>query len=368
MIKTAFSFKESATTVTPQLVINRTLLLNNIKHLVNVAGLPSRLWPHVKTHKTAAIVSILQENGINNFKTATIAEAEMCASCRAENVLLSYPLVGYNQDRFLKLQKAFPSTIFHTLFDDLEQLRLFDKKCESEGTKAKVMIDVNSGMNRTGRAFCELSSFASEVNNLKNVTLSGFHCYDGQRHEKDAEVRKVLTEETYLAFKEAVASLIKQDTFLIMGGTPSFPFYAKHEDVSLSPGTLVLNDAGYSENYKDLNFAAAAAVLTRVVSAPCKGQFTLDLGCKGLASDPRGDRGRIIGLDNCEELFQSEEHWVFRMKEGHEAEAPKVGDELFVIPMHICPTSALYPFSLVVENNELVAKWEITSRNRRIAY
>lgn len=56
------------------------------------------------------------------------------------------------------------------------------------------------------------------------------------------------------------------------------------------------------------------------------------------------------------------------MKEGHEAEAPKVGDELFVIPMHICPTSALYPFSLVVENNELVAKWEITSRNRRIAY
>lgn len=54
----------------------------------------------------------------------------------------------------------------------------------------------------------------------------------------------------------------------------------------LSPGTCVIQDAGYRKAYPDLQFTPAAALLTRVVSRPSRDTFTLDLGCKAVATDP----------------------------------------------------------------------------------
>ncbi|HEY2147523.1 MAG TPA: D-TA family PLP-dependent enzyme, partial [Pirellulales bacterium] len=51
----------------------------------------------------------------------------------------------------------------------------------------------------------------------------------------------------------------------IAGGTPTFPFHARHLDRECSPGTCVLSDAGCSTSYRDLEFLTAAAVLSRVI-------------------------------------------------------------------------------------------------------
>jgi hypothetical protein len=37
-----------------------------------------------------------------------------------------------------------------------------------------------------------------------------------------------------------------------------------------------------------------------------------------------------------------------------------------VIPYHICPTVALYPFAMVVRRGAAPCRWEITARDRRI--
>ena len=49
-----------------------------------------------------------------------------------------------------------------------------------------------------------------------------------------------------------------------------------------SPGTCFVMDYGYARDFPDLPFVSGAAVLTRVVSRPAPGLFTLDLGCKGI--------------------------------------------------------------------------------------
>lgn len=366
-----FKFKEQSQTITPQLIINRKQLEQNIDHAIDIAGSADRLWPHVKTHKTGAIIAMMVEKGINKFKCATIAEAEMSATFGARKILLAYPAVGPNIKRFLDLCTAFPHAVFFCLFDDFDQLASMDEECRQRGTKAKIMVDVNVGMNRTGVAIENIPNFFERCSSLENVILEGLHCYDGHRHESNVKERKIETEKTYKQVMETVEKLKKSGYLvkdIIMGGTPSFPCYAAHDNVFLSPGTVFLNDAGYTKNYQDLVFQPAAAILTRVISNPCPGHFTLDLGYKGIASDPEKERGVILDLDNTEELFQSEEHWAWKMKDGHESECPKVGDELFVIPTHICPTSALYPFSVVVENGCKVAEYEITARNRKITY
>ena len=117
-----------------------------------------------------------------------------------------------------------------------------------------------------------------------------------------------------------------------------------------------------------MKYQPAACVLTRVISHPNNGIFTVDCGYKAIASDPKVLRGEIVGLsDKVEELFQSEEHWVFKMKPGYEQDIPQIGSVLYIIPTHICPTTALYPFVLVAEKGKIVNKWDVVARNRKIS-
>lgn len=370
-----YRFTESGQLITPALIYYRDRIQENIRHAVSLAGGPEHLWPHVKTHKMAEMVRLQMEAGITRFKCATVAEAEMAAQCGASNVLLAYPLVGPNIRRFLALTKAFPSVSFWAIGDDREQLRLLGKTFSQAGMCARLLADVNLGMNRTGVGFSELVSFYLDCSRMEGIRMEGLHCYDGHRTEHDFESRITETQKSETQIR-TVCDRLKEAgcdcPILVMGGSSSAPCYRQlTEEFSqayCSPGTFFVNDYGYTEKFPDLVFPPAAAILTRVVSCPLPGHFTLDLGYKGIASDPDGPRGVLAGMDHVRELFQSEEHWAFSMEPGYEQDCPKVGDELFVVPTHICPTSALYPAVSVVDHGSLCATWHVTARNRQITY
>jgi len=112
-----------------------------------------------------------------------------------------------------------------------------------------------------------------------------------------------------------------------------------------------------------LDFTPGAAILSRVVSHPKDGFFTLDTGSKAIATDP-ADRGIIADLPDAKLVSQSEEHWVWTL-EGKEP--PPIGKVLYILPTHICPTSALYPGVVVVKNGKRIDYWEVAARNRKIS-
>lgn len=370
-----YEFEESRDVITPALVYYPDIIKENIRKAIHLAGGPEHLWPHVKTHKMAEMVRLQIEAGISRFKCATIAEAEMAAGCGAGDVLVAYPMVGPNIRRFLALNQAFPQVRFWTIGDDAGQIRLLGQAFHEAGTTARVLVDVNLGMDRTGVLLENTEAFFTECSSMDGISMMGLHCYDGHRTEHDFTDRKKETDKSAARIRDISSHLCQKGLsckVLILGGSPSMPCYVDfHQDgsqVYFSPGTYFVNDYGYSNKYPDLVFTPGAAVLTRVISCPLKGHFTLDLGYKGIASDPEGTRGVIVGMDHVVELFQSEEHWAFRMEDGYEDLCPKVGDELFVVPTHICPTSALYPSVPVVENGHMTGTWEVTARNRKINY
>jgi D-serine deaminase-like pyridoxal phosphate-dependent protein len=41
-----------------------------------------------------------------------------------------------------------------------------------------------------------------------------------------------------------------------------------------------------------------------------------------------------------------------------------VGDALYAIPYHVCPTVALYDEALVVESGHITGRWQIEGRRR----
>ncbi len=419
-IMDTWHFQEENELVSPQLVVNRTLLIQNIEHAVRMAGDANHLWPHVKTHKTGHIVRLMAKQGIVRFKCATISEAEMAASFGGKHIILAYPLVGPNIPRFLQLIQAFPDVVFYAVGDTLNCLESLNQAAEHAGIQAyplvgpniprflqliqafpdvvfyavgdtlncleslnqaaehagiqiPVLIDVNMGMDRTGVPVSQLEIFYKKASAFPFLRLCGLHCYDGHHTETDFCKRKEAAKPLFQEITR-IRSQLNQDHFscsiLVMGGTPSFPCYTSSDlpDLYFSPGTLFLNDYGYASKYPDLKFDIAAAVLTRVVSRPAPGHFTLDLGYKGIASDPDGVRGVLADFPHAHPLFQSEEHWAFAMDEGFEEHCPDIGDVLYIIPTHICPTSALYSHMAVIEEHKLAAWWEVHARNRKITY
>lgn len=364
-----YRLHNEADILSPALIFYQDIIKRNIRSMITIAGDAQRLWPHVKTHKSADMVRLQMQYGIDRFKCATIAEAEMAASCGAHGVIVAYPLTGPNIQRFIRLVNAYPNTAFFAIGDDEGQLRLLSEAALHGGVRVNVLIDINDGMNRTGVTAAQAGMLFHKLKDLPGLKMRGLHIYDGHRHETSLAERQASVDRDMPAInalrKEMEAANCLCDT-VVMGGTPSFPCHAKYRDVSLSPGTCVVHDYGYAAAYPDLPFTIGAMLLTRVVSHPTPDTFTVDLGSKGVAADPAPVRAVIAGYEDAQTVLQSEEHWVLRMPKGRAGSRPAIGQALYAAPVHICPTTMLYPSVLVAQGGDILCEWPVSARNRRL--
>lgn len=345
---------------TPGIVFYQDRIRRNIAIMVAIAGSPERLIPHTKTHKTIEILKLQLEVGITKFKVSTIAEAEMAAMAGAPWVLLAYPVVGPNVARWHQLMQQYPETSFQALVDNPITAHAIHTYFEEE--KAPVFIDVNNGMDRTGVEVENLQSLINYVHTLPNLELKGLHIYDGHIRNTDFEERKEVVDAAYQRVIDAIQ--VDENWMIIAGGTPSFTVHALRTGTYLSPGTCLLWDWGYDDLLEEQPFEWAALLVTRVVSKPAEGLITIDLGHKSVAAEnPVNRRVKFLNLAEYELLSQSEEHGVVRVSSW---ESIEVGDLLYGVPYHICPTVALHETATVVENGEVVDEWAIVSRKRKI--
>ena len=359
--------------VTPALVYYKNGLEANVKKVIDMAGGADRLWPHVKTHKSIDMVRMLMSFGIRRFKCAQIAEMEMVCRAGADAAILAVPPAGPAPKRAAALSKAFSGTELFFIVDCKEHIEAYARAAEETGCAFRLLMDVNFDMNRTGAPLsraAELYEFAAAQ---KGVHLEGFHCYDGNRHEEISKRQEIVdrADEEVLALRESLEAAGYCADIIVFGGSPSFPCHVKHQGRGIwySPGTILINDMNYSTEFPDLVFPPAAAVISRVISRPAEGMFTLDCGYKGIPGDPPLEkRAHIVEFKHCRPVLQNEEHLVYQMDPGYETETPSIGEVFYLIPGHICPCALLYPEILIAENGVIVDKWKTTARDRAITW
>lgn len=353
----------------PGLLFYPHIIQRNIERLNQIAGDVTHLRPHIKTHKTREIARMQMRSGVRKFKCATIAEAEMLGEVGAPDALIAYQLVGPNRQRLVKLIRRFPDTRFSSLLDNEESARQLSEVAQASGLTAEVFIDLDVGMHRTGIAPGEGAVRLYELMaQLPGLRPAGIHAYDGHNHQTDLKERKAATDDVLEQVHELKDTVEKKGlpvSTLVMGGTPPLALYLQAAGVEASPGTYILHDAQYREILPDLDFEPAALLLGRVISKPLPAHATVDIGYKAISSDMSGDRGLVLDVETPNLEQQNEEHWVIK---SETVKKWNVGQEVYVIPRHVCPTVALHQFANVIdEQGRCVDRWEIRSRPRVIS-
>jgi D-serine deaminase-like pyridoxal phosphate-dependent protein len=351
----------------PVLVVYPERVKYNIDLAIKMIGDVSRLRPHVKTHKSKDVSLLMLAAGITKFKCATIAEAEMLGICEAPDVLLAYQPIGPKLERFINLIKAYPDTKYSCLTDNITAAGDISETASKNNIKIPVYIDLNIGQNRTGITPAKALRLYLRCQTLTGIKIVGLHAYDGHLHDEDLELRAQQCDEGFepvLKLQQDIVGQGFEKPVIIAGGSPTYPIHSKRDEVECSPGTFVYWDRGYSLICPEQPFLTAAIVVSRVISLPDETKLCLDVGHKSVSAE--NELNKRIDFLNAPELKMighSEEHLVVDAGKGH---GYKVGDVLYGLPYHVCPTIALYERGITVEDHQISGEWMNMARDRKI--
>ena len=356
----------------PALLVYKDRVAANIQKMIDLAGGSDWLFVHVKTNKTPQIVAMMLGAGISKFKCATIAEAEMVCMAGGKFLIIAHQLVGPKIERLVQLRQKYPHVLMASLLDNAQTAQEINAVFAAHKLVANVFLDVNNGMNRSGHPLNgHIFPFYQSLHTFSNLRCFGLHVYDGHVRDTEFDKRKTKLDTDF----EDVTQLLTHiksaglpNPIVVAGGTPAFTAHLARvgavNNLCFSPGTCVLWDWGYGDALVEQPFEYAALVLTRVISKPADGIVSIDMGHKAIAAEnPLDKRIRFLNLTNYELIGQSEEHGVLRVENW---DSIQVGDVLYGVPYHVCPTVNLYEEMQVVEHNKVAQTWQVLARRRRI--
>jgi D-serine deaminase-like pyridoxal phosphate-dependent protein len=359
-----------AEVMTPALVIYPEIVRTNIENTLRVLGGNPNFWrPHVKTAKLTAVMRMLIEYGVTQLKCATTLELTSACRSGATDVLVAYGMAGANAARVREIAREFPRARISTLVEAPEQIGNW------KGTRVGLFVDINPGMDRTGIEQSQVEQIFALVTAIRQSDLEfrGLHYYDG--HLRTAELQQRIIE-AHLGYDQLLKIVKRLESEgiavseVITSGTPTFPaalVYAGFRNSSFlhraSPGTVVYGDTTSADLLpKDYHYCPAALVLSRVVSHPRPGIITCDAGLKTLSVDAGVPNCTVVGAPEFRPLRPSEEHLPIQVPLG--GTIPMVGEILYLVPRHVCPTVNNFDYGLFARNGRVESIEPVSARGR----
>ncbi len=354
---------------TPALVVYLDRVRENVARMIDYVGGADRWRPHLKTTKLPEVWAELLAAGVRQFKCATTREAAVMldlASARGEHIdlLVAYPHRGPSLRRLGELAGAAKDADVSVLVEDPLML-------QAVPSTLGVFVDLNPGMNRTGVPL-DRADVIEAIARGAAARFRGLHYYDGHLYGQDLEARRSQIHAGYEALLEAVARLDicgLRVGEVVTAGTPAFHHALQFERFvhvpfahRVSPGTVVFHDARSELQNPDVSLEPAALVLARVVSHPADGLLTCDAGSKSVAAEAGDPCAFPLGARGLEALTPSEEHLPLRCT----GERPARGQELLLVPRHVCPTVNLAEHALLVERGRAPRLVPVAARGHEV--
>jgi D-serine deaminase-like pyridoxal phosphate-dependent protein len=354
--------------LTPALVVYPEFVASNIAQTLRLLGGDADRWRvHIKTAKLSYTLQMLVDRGIRNFKCATTLELKMACQSGAADVLVAYPVMGANARRVREIADQFRNIRVSVLVENEDQVRQW------QGARVGVFLDINPGMNRTGVEQDDAKKVVRLARTIAEHRLEfcGLHYYDGQYGGMKEEERTAAAHAGYDRLLQLVDELQRAGMRVpevVTAGTPTFPCSLAYKGFRragfvhrCSPGTVVYHDAtSLGELPREYGYMPAVLVVTRVVSRPHEGIITCDAGHKSVSADAGVPTCLVVGHPELTPLGPSEEH--LPMKKA--SDGPEAGEELYLLPRHVCPTVNNFDCALLVRDGHIEAMEKVSARGR----
>lgn len=366
-----YEIAELAQVMTPALAIYADKVAANIATTIRVLGGDANRWrPHVKTSKLGFVMRQLAEQGVVNVKCATTLELQTAAEAGATDILVAYPMMGANAQRVRELAEQLSDRRISALVENAAQIQAW------AGSRVGLFIDVNSGLDRTGLEqahVAELIQLAQAIE-AAGLVFRGLHVYDGHMSKyADLATREVMAHQNYDRLMEVIAALRNAGLRVeevITAGTPAFPCAITYQPFNeaafvqrVSPGTVVYGDCTSTGQLPaEWGYEPAAVVIATVVSQPTAGRITCDAGHKAVSADAGVPTCSVLGQPELQPDKPSEEHLPINVPS--DVTAPALGEYLYLIPRHVCPTVNNFDHALIIEAGRIVRLERVTARGR----
>jgi D-serine deaminase-like pyridoxal phosphate-dependent protein len=307
------------------------------------------------------MVQRLIHHGIRNFKCATTLELLTACRAGASDVLVAFAMTGANARRVQELAREFLSTRISVLVESAAQIAAW------KDGNVGVFIDVNPGMDRTGVPNDRVDEVVALASGI-GADFRGLHWYDGHISSGEPVERTERAHAGYDKLMQIVQAVQKAGIHIeevITSGTPVAPYSYSYKGFArasfihrISPGTVIYNDTTSLQQLAGLGYQPAALILTTVISHPLAQKITCDAGHKSVSADAGVPTCAVIGRPDLAPQKPSEEHLPI---EGS-GTMPRIGDQLYLLPKHICPSVNNFDEALMVVNGRVAGVERVTAR------
>jgi D-serine deaminase-like pyridoxal phosphate-dependent protein len=363
---------DPATISTPSLLLDVARVRRNARHMSEVANTNNvRLRPHIKTHKCIEIARIQTEEGLDGAITvSTLAEARAFAKHGFNDITYAVPIERGKFDDAIEILRS--GVKLNLLTDDIGTVGALD----AAGAKFDVFVKIDCGTHRVGVEPDQPEAVAIPrmISDSKNLNFAGIlthagHSYNAKskdgilevaRHERDVMVE--------------LAEKLRDDGIEVptvsIGSTPTMTTIDHLKGVDeIRPGNYIFFD-NYQATLGSCSFEDTALTVLAAVIHKGKDRLVIDAGAIALSKDrgpvhidPGCGYGQVLDLEGNDTGMRvtgmSQEHGEIAAGGSEVLDRLKVGDRVRVLANHSCLTAAQHSHYNIVENGEVVDRWEI---------
>jgi D-serine deaminase-like pyridoxal phosphate-dependent protein len=362
-----FAARVSLPLQTPAALVDLDRVSKNLERIAAYLGQHRLGWrPHAKTHKSSKLAALQLAAGARGLTVATCREAEVMGQV-CDDVLYAYPpFPGPRLERVLALPRRVRIT---TTVDGLASLEALGAACARYQREVDVLVELDLGMRRLGVGSAEAAvTLARAIGRHRHLRYEGVLFYPGHLRGPIDAAGQALGQlsEQLSGFLEALAAAGLPARTVSGGSTPTL--WRSHQVrglTELRAGINVLNDRNSAAVGACAWDECAYFVLATVVSTAVAGQVVIDAGSKALAReeglDPSGGYGALVEDPRAVIGRVSEEHGIIEL--GDSAWRPRLGEQVRVVPNHVCASVALHPRLHLLRGGQLDGAWPVEARD-----
>ena len=350
---------------TPVLLVDLDKLEANIARMARVitreAGVCWR--PHTKAMKTPALAHMLLEAGASGVTCAKLGEAEVMAAGGIRDILIANQVVGPQKiARLVNLRRHADVMVAVDCVDNVDAL---DRAAREKGVRLRVLIEVDTGMNRAGVEPGEPAlALARHVARRPGLHLAGLMTWES--HALGAENPEEKHRLVAVALKRftATAQMCRDAgipmEILSCGGTGTYWISAHQPGITeIEAGGGIYCDVRYRQTF-GVEHHYALTVLSTVTSRATPTRIICDAGRKTMSCD--ADVPEPIAIEGVKGVTLSAEHGKIELRQP--SLVPRVGDKIEFVAGYSDTTVVLHDRIYGVRDGVVETIWPLLGRGQ----